>query len=75
VLTVDGAVRQEADLADLIWSVPEIVSILSESWTLQPGDLIFTGTPAGVGAVVPGAVMHAEIDGLPALDVTVVKAD
>ncbi|AFK57269.1 fumarylacetoacetate hydrolase family protein [Tistrella mobilis] len=74
VLTVDGAVRQEADLADLIWSVPEIVSILSESWTLQPGDLIFTGTPAGVGAVVPGAVMHAEIDGLPALDLTVVKA-
>ncbi|GGB35819.1 fumarylacetoacetate (FAA) hydrolase [Tistrella bauzanensis] len=74
-LTVDGAMRQDADLADLIWSVPEVVSILSESWTLQPGDLIFTGTPAGVGPVTPGAEIYAEIDGLPPLRVTVGAAE
>ena len=51
---VDGEVRQEADLADMIWSVPEIVSILSCTITLQPGDLIMTGTPAGVGPLTPG---------------------
>ena len=49
-LAVDGELRQEGDLADLIWSVPETIAILSKSWELKPGDLIFTGTPEGVGA-------------------------
>jgi fumarylpyruvate hydrolase len=50
-LTVNGALRQEADLATLIWSVPEVVAALSALFELRPGDLIFTGTPAGVGPV------------------------
>ena len=63
-LTVDGAVRQTGDLADMIWSVPEIVAGLSRLVTLGPGDLIFTGTPAGVGAVGPGQSLIGRIDGV-----------
>jgi len=63
-LRVNGATRQQADLAELIWSVPEIVSILSRSVRLAPGDLIYTGTPAGVGPLVPGDVCVVEIEGL-----------
>lgn len=63
-LTVNGAVRQQADLADLIWSVPEILSILSRSITLRQGDLIMTGTPEGVGPMVPGDICVITIDGL-----------
>lgn len=63
-LAVNGAVKQNADLADLIWSVPEIIAIASRSMELAPGDLIFTGTPAGVGPIVPGDVVTAGIDGL-----------
>jgi fumarylpyruvate hydrolase len=63
-LLVNGAVKQDADLAELIWSVPEIISILSHSIALAPGDLIMTGTPAGVGALVPGDVCVVEIEGL-----------
>lgn len=70
-LSVNGAVRQEADLADLIWSVPELVSYLSGLYRLQPGDLVYTGTPAGVGAVVSGDVVVVEIDGLSALRVEI----
>jgi fumarylpyruvate hydrolase len=70
-LLVNGEVRQDADLADLIWSVPEIVSILSTFWALEPGDLIFTGTPAGVGPVVTGDLVRVEIDGLTPLTITV----
>ena len=63
-LTVNGAVKQDADLAELIWSVPEIISILSHSIALAPGDLVMTGTPAGVGPLVPGDVCVVEIEGL-----------
>lgn len=63
-LTVNGVVKQDADLAELIWSVPEIISILSHSIALAPGDLIMTGTPAGVGPLVPGDLCVVEIDGL-----------
>lgn len=63
-LTVNGEIRQDADLAELIWSVPEIISILSHSMTLAPGDLIMTGTPAGVGPLVPGDICVVEIEGL-----------
>jgi fumarylpyruvate hydrolase len=70
-LTVNGAARQQADLGDLIWSVPEIVSILSRSVRLAPGDLVYTGTPAGVGPLVPGDVCVVEIDGLGLLTTTI----
>ncbi|MEM8754411.1 MAG: fumarylacetoacetate hydrolase family protein, partial [Pseudomonadota bacterium] len=66
-LKVNGEMRQQADLSELIWSVPEIVSILSRSVTLRPGDLIMTGTPAGVGPLLPGDVCFVEIEGLGAL--------
>lgn len=63
-LTVNGKTRQEADLSQLIWSVREIIAIMSQSMRLEPGDLVMTGTPAGVGAVVPGDVITGGIDGL-----------
>jgi fumarylpyruvate hydrolase len=58
----------------MIWTVPETIGILSEYYTLQPGDLIFTGTPAGVGAVLPGDTLVGRIDGLGELAVRVVPA-
>jgi len=70
-LMVNNTVRQDADLADLIWSVPEIVSILSRAVRLAPGDLVYTGTPAGVGALVPGDVCVVEIEGLGTLTTTI----
>jgi fumarylpyruvate hydrolase len=70
-LAVNGTVRQRSDLRDLIWNVNEIVEHLSAAWTLQPGDLVFTGTPAGVGAVARGDVMQAAIAGLGSLAVAV----
>lgn len=63
-LAVNGETRQDADIADLIWSVAEHVSILSRSMALAPGDLIMTGTPAGVGPVVAGDVLTGGVDGL-----------
>ncbi len=71
-LAVNDAVRQDADLADLIWDVREIVSILSGFYTLQPGDLIFTGTPAGVGPLVRGDVVTGGIDGVGTLTTRIV---
>ncbi|MBC9247480.1 fumarylacetoacetate hydrolase family protein [Paracoccus sp. 11-3] len=70
-LTVDGELRQDARLSDLIWSVAELVSDLSKYYHLAPGDLIYTGTPAGVGAVVPGDVIRGTIDGLAPVELTV----
>jgi fumarylpyruvate hydrolase len=70
-LSVNGALRQKGDLADLIWSVNEIIEHLSAAWLLQPGDLIYTGTPAGVGAVQRGEVMEGSIEGLGKLRVAV----
>lgn len=63
-LTVDGTVRQQSTIAHLIWSVPEIIAELSALFTLAPGDLIFTGTPEGVGAVTRGQTMELRIGGL-----------
>jgi fumarylpyruvate hydrolase len=63
-LTVGGVTKQSADLRDLIWSVPEIISFLSQSVVVEPGDLIYTGTPAGVGQLIPGDICVVEIDGL-----------
>ena len=70
-LAVNGVSRQQGDLADLIWSVNETIEQLSRAWTLRAGDLIFTGTPAGVGAVVRGDLLEARIEGLPPLCVKV----
>jgi fumarylpyruvate hydrolase len=70
-LSVDGEVRQRGDLADLIWSIPELLARLSEVVTLGAGDLVFTGTPSGVGPVRPGQRMVGQIDGLPDLLVEV----
>ena len=70
-LSVNGVVRQKGNLNELIWNVAEIIASLSSAWTLAPGDLIYTGTPAGVGAVVAGDVMEACIEGLGSLRVAV----
>ncbi|MFT4621087.1 MAG: fumarylpyruvate hydrolase [Sulfitobacter sp.] len=63
-LSVNGASRQDATLADMVWSVPEIIAHLSQFYHLQAGDLIMTGTPAGVGPVVAGDVIEGQIEGL-----------
>ena len=70
-LTVNGGERQRGDLNEMIWTVPEIISQLSRQMHLQPGDLIFTGTPAGVGPVVPGDRLEAIVEGLPPLTITI----
>ena len=70
-LAVNGQQRQVGDLSQLIWSVNETIEHLSAAWTLAPGDLIFTGTPAGVAAVVAGDVMLGAIEGLGSLRVAV----
>jgi len=66
-IKVNGEIRQQADIRDLIWSVPEIVAELSTLFELHPGDLIYTGTPAGVGPVVAGDLMEGYIEGLDTL--------
>jgi fumarylpyruvate hydrolase len=70
-LDVNGMRKQTGDLNQLIWSVNEIIEQLSQAWTLQAGDLIMTGTPAGVGPVVSGDVMVGAVEGLGTLKVAV----
>ena len=70
-LSVGGVLKQTGDLKELIWSVAETIEQLSAAWELKPGDLIFTGTPAGVAAVVSGDVMEGAIAGLGTLRVAV----
>ncbi|MEM6478213.1 MAG: fumarylacetoacetate hydrolase family protein [Pseudomonadota bacterium] len=70
-LRQDGEIRQSAQLSDMIWSVPEIIAHLSTLYHLRPGDIILTGTPAGVGPVLPGQELLGEITGLAPLKVTV----
>ena len=70
-LDVNGVRKQTGDLKDLIWNVAETIEQLAAAWDLQAGDLIFTGTPAGVGAVVRGDVMEGHIAGLGTLRVEV----
>jgi fumarylpyruvate hydrolase len=64
VLQVNGDVRQQADVADLAWKVPELVAHLSTLYRLQPGDVIMTGTPAGVGPVRPADRLEGEVEGV-----------
>jgi fumarylpyruvate hydrolase len=63
-LSVNGSVKQDADISQLIWSVPEVIAFVSASMALAPGDLIFTGTPAGVGPLVTGDAVTGGIDGI-----------
>ena len=73
-LDVNGAKRQASTLGKLIWSVPEIIEHLSRAWTLAPGDLIFTGTPEGVAAVVVGDTLVASVEGVGSLQVQIMAA-
>lgn len=70
-LTVNNAVRQTGDLNQLIWKIPEMIAYLSEYYELAAGDLIFSGTPAGVAAVEKGDVMVCHVDGFDDFTVTV----
>jgi fumarylpyruvate hydrolase len=74
-LSVDGTSRQDAHLSDMIWSVPEMIADLSRYYHLAAGDLIYTGTPAGVGPVAPGNVLLGEIEGLTPLHLTVTSPE
>lgn len=71
-LSVNGEIKQDSNTAKLIWSVPEVIVNLSGLFTLQPGDLIYTGTPEGVGPVVSGDVIRVGIDGLSELETKIV---
>ena len=71
-LDINGASRQRAALDNMIWSVAETIAFLSQYEPLQPGDLIMTGTPEGVGPVIAGDVLHGHVDGLPPIQVSIV---
>ena len=73
-LQVNGKLRQKADLSEMIWSVPEQIEYLSQYYTLEPGDIILSGTPAGVGPVQAGDELVAHIDGLNDLHVKIAPA-
>ena len=70
-LKVNGQIRQSADVGDMLWKIPQIVHFLSNQVELFPGDLIFTGTPAGVSPVVKGDVIEAAVAGLEPLTITI----
>jgi fumarylpyruvate hydrolase len=72
-LEVNGQARQDGDLAHMIWGVEEILAHLSRYFCLQAGDLVFTGTPSGVGAIVPGDRVRAGIDGVGSLALDVIE--
>ena len=74
-LSVNGIERQRGDIGQMIWSVPEVISKLSQQVMLAAGDLIYTGTPAGVGPVVPGDVIAAKIDGLLPLTISITPTE
>jgi fumarylpyruvate hydrolase len=67
-LSVNGEARQQGDLNELIWPVADVIAIISQSVALAPGDLIFTGTPAGVGALQPGDRVSAQVEGVGSIE-------
>jgi fumarylpyruvate hydrolase len=71
-LEVNGTVRQQSTIGKLIWSVAEVIEHLSTAWALQPGDLIFTGTPEGVAAVGRGDLLKGAVSGVGSLQVAMV---
>lgn len=72
-LEVDGELKQQGDLAEQIWQVADVIAFASQLWRLHPGDLIMTGTPAGVGPIERGQTLRAGIDGLPAIEFRIGK--
>lgn len=70
-LFVNGKIKQDALLSDMVWSVEEIISDLSKFYHLQPGDIIMTGTPAGVGPVIAGDKIQGSIDGLATIELNI----
>ena len=74
-LSVNGQVKQQSNLDKLIWSIPEIIADLSLYYHLQPGDLIYTGTPEGVGAVVAGDHITGRVEGVGAITLTIGPAE
>ncbi len=70
-LSVGGEIRQQGDLSDMVWGVADLIAAISRSMALLPGDLILTGTPAGVGAVLPGDLLEARVEGVGRLSVEV----
>lgn len=74
-LAVNGEVKQRADLSDLIWDIREIIEDLSQFYHLQAGDLIYTGTPEGVGPVLPGDIITGAVEGVAELSLTIGPAE
>lgn len=74
-LTQNGIVRQDASLRELIWSIPELIADLSRLYHLAPGDLIYTGTPAGVGPVAAGDVLEGAVEGLAPVRLSITAAE
>jgi len=74
-LQVNGQAKQTADLGQLIWNIPELLADLSQYYHLQPGDLIYTGTPEGVGAVQPGDVITGSVEGVGSVALTIGAAE
>ena len=72
-LAVNGQTKQDGNLDQMIWPLPDCVAFISQSMRLEAGDLIYTGTPAGVAAVNPGDVLSAEVDGVAKLIVTIAR--
>src|SRR5579863_2733000 len=72
-LAVNGVVKQDGNLDQMIWPLPDCVAFISQSMRLEAGDLIYTGTPAGVAAVSPGDVLTAEVDGVAKLKVSIAR--
>jgi hypothetical protein len=70
-LKVNGELRQRGDLQDLIWSIPEVISFISQAVGLAPGDLIYSGTPAGVGPMQPGDEITGGVQGVAEFDFTI----
>lgn len=70
---LNGEIKQDADLQQMIWPVPDIIAFLSQLYLLEPGDLIYTGTPAGVGPVKPGDRLRGGVDGVDEIAVTIAK--
>ncbi len=70
-LSINGEQRQRGDINQMIWKVPEVIARLSSLFVLAPGDLIFTGTPAGVGPIDPGDLIEAGVEGVGKLEITV----
>jgi fumarylpyruvate hydrolase len=74
-LNQNGTVKQDAVLSDMIFTVPELIAYLSRFYHLQPGDLLYTGTPAGVGPIAPGDKLVGTINGLAPVELTIIEAE